>query len=234
MSNLHLTCAYCLRRLDSNEKLKKNKVGITSAWLKAALFSLGIEWKKYKSVCCDCHKKLSQFYPNKSEFYYELLLEEVVQNASDDIYQDPIEETIHINQPGPSVTTDSVCLDYASIDDKRCHILTGLSKNDFEELYQMISCSNITGNVLLINALGFYLTKLRTGVTLKEISAFLPIASYDQIKRPALASTNDTGKIDLYKQMLNTQGVSKTRAVNLDKLGFPLFNPAFSNIKPID
>ncbi|RNA36542.1 Vacuolar sorting-associated 13C [Brachionus plicatilis] len=156
MSNLYRTCALCKIRFDSKPKLNRNKIGISSSWVKITLRTLGIEWKHYKYVCFDCHRDGFQ------EALFQI---------------DPEIENV------PEVTTGSFCFDYASIEDKRCQILTGISKENFLELYNFISHVNITGNVSLINALGFYLTKLRTGVTLKELSAFTPIASNDQIKR---------------------------------------------------
>ncbi|CAF0753859.1 unnamed protein product [Brachionus calyciflorus] len=161
MNNLHRTCAHCPARLDSNSKLKNNKIGISSSCLKMALSSLGIEYLKYKYVCNGCHKKLSKLCPNKGKFYNQLRLEELIQTYDPDTQQDLNSDFETTGENDPKVTTEAVCLDYASIDDKRY----------------------ITGKVSLINALGFYLTKLRTGVSLQELSAFVPIASYDQIKR---------------------------------------------------
>lgn len=88
MNNIHRTCAHCPARLDFNSKLNKNKIGISSSWLKMTLLSLGIDYLKYKYVCNRCHKKLSKLCPNKGEFYNRLRLEELTQTYDPDTQQD--------------------------------------------------------------------------------------------------------------------------------------------------
>ena len=61
-----------------------------------------------------------------------------------------------VDDSEPKVKTGSFCLDYACIDDKRCIILTGITKDNFFELYKLISSAKLSGNVILIIALGFY------------------------------------------------------------------------------
>ncbi|RNA13787.1 hypothetical protein BpHYR1_018834 [Brachionus plicatilis] len=84
----------------------------------------------------------------------------------------------------PEVTTGSFCLDYASIEDKRCQILTGISKENFLELYNFISHANITGNVSLINALGFYLTKLLENYSKRKKSS--RVVQVEELEFPKL------------------------------------------------
>ena len=83
----------------------------------------------------------------------------------------------------PSITTKPICLDFANIGDERCFVLTGISKNDFLDLYDHIRGFRYNGQMSTINGLGLYLTKLRTGLSIKKLSNIIPIASYNQIKR---------------------------------------------------
>ncbi|CAF0978565.1 unnamed protein product, partial [Brachionus calyciflorus] len=98
----------------------------------------------YKYVCNGCQKKLSKLSPNKGEFYNQLRLEELIQTYDPDTQQDLNSDFEPTDENDPKVTPGAVCLDYASIDEKRCRILTGESLNDFMELYHNITGPNIT------------------------------------------------------------------------------------------
>ncbi|RNA18010.1 hypothetical protein BpHYR1_034726 [Brachionus plicatilis] len=63
-------------------------------------------------------------------------LEELIETESDGFQEalfqiDPKNFTLNKIENVPEVTTGSFCLDYASIEDNRCQILTGISKENF-------------------------------------------------------------------------------------------------------
>lgn len=90
-----------------------------------------------------------------------------------------------INIEIPRSTTDIISLDFADITNDRCFDLTGFNKEEFFSLYYMIANykHELHTRVSIINALGFYLCKLRCGLSIKKLSALIPIASYGQIKK---------------------------------------------------
>ncbi|RNA19309.1 hypothetical protein BpHYR1_017964 [Brachionus plicatilis] len=76
----------------------------------------GIDPALYKWICCSCHKGISHL---------------AVSEITEEIQNNPIplvlEETFQI----PQSTSKPVSLDFADIDDERCKILTGISRDDF-------------------------------------------------------------------------------------------------------
>ncbi|RNA22245.1 YIF1B-like isoform X1, partial [Brachionus plicatilis] len=119
-------------------------------------------WLTYNKFCDQVVKLLTSpqlfnWYEG-GEFYNQLRLEELIQTYYPDIEQDLNSDFEPTGENDPKVTTEAVCLDYVNMDDKRFQILTGVSLNDFMELYHRI---------VNINELGF--TKL-TGDYIKSIT----------------------------------------------------------------
>ena len=83
----------------------------------------------------------------------------------------------------PEITTSPVVLDFANINNDRCFSLTGITKNQFFEVWSYIKDFEYYCKMSSINGLGFYLTRLRTGLSIKKLSHLIPIASYFQIKK---------------------------------------------------
>ena len=81
----------------------------------------------------------------------------------------------------PEVTTAPILLDFAAINNERCITLTGITKRQFFEIWSSIKDYNYNCKMSSINGLGFYLTRLRTGNSLKKLSQLIPIASYFQV-----------------------------------------------------
>ena len=81
----------------------------------------------------------------------------------------------------PKTTTASISLDFADISDSRCMQLTGLSRSQFLELYDSIKKHKLSGTMSMINGLGFYFTRLKTGLSIRMLEALIPIAAAKQI-----------------------------------------------------
>ena len=80
------------------------------------------------------------------------------QNEDDDEFIDneDVEETVY----NPETTTDPVVLDYAKISNDRCYTLTGITKNQFLQVWSHIKDFEYPCKMSSINGLGFYLTQI--------------------------------------------------------------------------
>ena len=59
----------------------------------------------------------------------------------------------------------------------------GLEKEQFENLYELIATHDqFRSKVTLINALGLYLTRLKTGNSIKDLHSLMPIVTLFQLK----------------------------------------------------
>ena len=74
-----------------------------------------------------------------------------------------------------------VSLDYAKISNDRCSTLTGITKNQFLQVWSHIKDFEYPCKMSSINGLGFYLTRLRTGLSIQKLAKLIPIASYFQV-----------------------------------------------------
>jgi hypothetical protein len=83
----------------------------------------------------------------------------------------------------PELTTDSVILDFAVINNERCLALTGITKTQFFDVWSYIKDFEYQCKMSSINGLGFFLTRLRTGNSLKKLSHLIPIGSYYQVQQ---------------------------------------------------
>jgi hypothetical protein len=101
------------------------------------------------------------------------------QNEDDDEFSDneDVEETVY----NPETTTDPVLLDYAKISNDRCSTLTGITKNQFLQVWSHIKDFEYPCKMSSINGLGFYLTRLRTGLSIQKLAKLIPIASCYQV-----------------------------------------------------
>lgn len=76
-----------------------------------------------------------------------------------------------------------VSIDYEKMDDEKCYTLTGLHHYQFLELFDEISHKESKSRHSLLTGLGLYLTRLRTGLSIHQLSSFFENISYDQAKR---------------------------------------------------
>jgi len=73
-------------------------------------------------------------------------------------------------------------LDFNTMSDKRCYILTGLHKNQFDELASSLPNSEPPVRIPFKQCLGFYLIKLRMGLSIVQLSALLEPSEYQMKK----------------------------------------------------
>ena len=67
---------------------------------------------------------------------------------------------------------------FGNINEDKCYILTGIKKEDFEDLYLSIHNSDWKSQISIKDSLGFYLVKLRLGLSIRKLLALIHIGSY--------------------------------------------------------
>lgn len=148
-------CAVCSIRFDKKSKasvfVNRNKIRISSPWLVHLMQKRSIDHTTYKWVCGECHRNLSKTCNDKqkNELFYEL----ANQNITEDIEIVPSNYNQENQTQEPRTSTELLSLDFAAISDERCKILTGVSKENFLDIYYLISKTQFPGKVSLINAL---------------------------------------------------------------------------------
>ncbi|CAF0996216.1 unnamed protein product, partial [Brachionus calyciflorus] len=144
-------CATCPTRFNNKSHARqlanKHKIGISSSWLIYKITRLGVDYRNYKWVCHSCHQSLSQSCLDKqtNHLFYDLSTSEITEDLESNQETNFEEHNEVFKLPEP--TTGPVSLDFADIDDKRCTILTGLSKEQFFNLYKSISKSCLSASI---------------------------------------------------------------------------------------
>ena len=132
-------CVSCGKRTDRSGKLKSRRK-ITKGWMTNYFKAKSVNVIKYKWICNSCRVKIAALH------------------KKDDLFK----ETNKLSGLFAKIAINENSY-FDKIDEKKLKSHIGLSKSEFIDLYQEISQCNLKGNVLLLDALGLYLTKYYLG-----------------------------------------------------------------------
>ena len=132
-------CVSCADRTEKSGKLKTRRK-INKGWMTNYFKAKRVNVIKYKGICNNCRVKISALY------------------KKDDLFK----ETNKLSGLFSKVTLiDHSYFD--KLDEKKLKSHIVLTKSEFIDLYREISECTFKGRVLLIDALGLYLTKFYLG-----------------------------------------------------------------------
>lgn len=98
---------------------------------------------------------------------------------------------------------------------QRCYSLTGLKKEDFENLYNSIKNTEWEFKTDLRDALGSFLTRLRLGVSNAKLMSLFPIASTASISR-MFAKIRELLNENFVKKYLGFEHISRGKLFNIE------------------
>jgi hypothetical protein len=159
-------CAYCKKRLcQTKNRIKYRRLAQSSPWITDSLINKG-KWAGNKHVCYKC---------------YCLLLKR--ESSSSDI--EPFLETTPVMEQIETVVevNESRCdFSFDQLSDRRCYVLTGIYPHQLDELAFQFAGVVPKVNHSIRNCIGFYLMKLRLGISLEQLGSLYNNLSVHQAK----------------------------------------------------
>lgn len=148
-------CAKCNKRFDTLPKNQNKKIQIIAKWLKDYFRIINVNVSIYRYCCKKCYRILHKRYQDKT-ILQEILIDKKKIKKNQTFGEDY----------------------FRSMTDKQSLSRTGINKNQFMQLYKLIENSEWNIDIDLLDALGFYLIKLRTGNSVRKLVNLIPIGSY--------------------------------------------------------
>jgi hypothetical protein len=153
-------CAKCSIRVDTTKQKNKRRK-IKEKWLVDYFKLIEIDTSYYTYCCCNCYFKLLNLNKTNS----------LVQEALND--KNKINEMFKTKKANFLEAKSS---SFNNISSKQIYDLTGITLDDFENLYNSIK-DNWNRKINLKNLLLFYLMKLRLGLSTTKVASLFPISS---------------------------------------------------------
>ena len=165
-------CGYCQKRIKSDDRSLKR---VNDEWASDYLKARRVDPTINSLLHQNCYREMLK--KKKDGTLFDCFISNSNQDQMD------IDDTDFDNQENNQHDSEhnfdqSYFIDFYTIDDQRCEILTGIKKDQFLELLELIKEVKISTKVSNINALAFYLMRLRTGLSVKKLWALFPIACY--------------------------------------------------------
>jgi hypothetical protein len=172
-------CAKCKIRTDFPEQMKKNRKGVSSLWMRQAIYALNQSpWRSNDFVCRPCYDFLLNNYKNYSIEQLQNI-ENIILNTIQNV-----ETYQHIEVDNEEVKCDNYPLLFDNITSERCKILTGITIDQLNLLVIQFQ-NNIppVRNISFKNCIGFYLMKMKLGISTHELGSLYNVPSYNQIRK---------------------------------------------------
>ena len=154
-------CARCGTKTNANYKMIKNRRKIVQEWMVELFRKKGIDPKVQKYCCLKCYKTLIDKSKKKN------ILSEL------DIDYDMLNKK-------KAVAPDSYFL---NLDPTRIFTILGITKDQLISVLNRIDFTSYKSSVPFEDACGFYLSRLRTGLSVRKLLALIPIGSYCTVTR---------------------------------------------------